>query len=99
MSAPLARTASPMSSFPRRWSWPFAAVMAAALLGAWRLRRIVLRRYGPDPAQPEPSYARRLLGGLATVFADGMLPTLFLAALYYWVSPGVPFVAPATDSL
>jgi small-conductance mechanosensitive channel len=82
-----------------RWSWPFAAVMAAALLGAWRLRRIVLRRYGPDPAQPEPGYARRLLGGLATVFADGLLPTFFLAALYYWVAPGVPFVAPATDSL
>jgi len=27
-------------------------------------------------AQPEPSYARRLLAGLATVFADGLLPTL-----------------------
>ena len=51
------------------------AVVAALLLG-WPLRRWLLRRFGPDPAVEQPTYARRVLAAAITGFANTLIPAL-----------------------
>lgn len=57
-----------------------------ALLLALVLRAFLLRRFGRDPAEPEPSYARRLASAIAEGIATGIVPAfvlgLFLVRTY-----------------
>jgi len=78
---------------PRQWwaqqtasgtSWrQLAMVGGLAVLGlllAWPMRVWVLRRCGRDAAEPEPTYARRLLAAFADGLANAVLPVIVLAA-------------------
>jgi len=56
------------------------AVVAALLLG-WPLRRWLVRRFGPDPAIENPTYARRLLATTVTGFANALIPALAIGVL------------------
>ena len=54
----------------------YVGAVAAALLLGWPLRRWLLRRFGPDPAVAQPSYARRVLATAVTGIANTLIPAL-----------------------
>ncbi len=54
---------------------------AAALIAGFALRRLALRRFGPDASLSEPSYARRFIAALATALGEGVLPAALLLAM------------------
>src|SRR5262249_8703669 len=56
------------------------AVVAALLLG-WPLRRWLLRRFGPNPAVENPTYARRVLATTVTGFANALIPAIAIGIL------------------
>ncbi len=58
-----------------------AGAVAVFVLG-WLVRRLILRRFGPDPAVEEPRYASRLLAAIARFFAVGIIPAILLGLLY-----------------
>lgn len=78
---------------PRQWwtkqtesgaSWRQLALVGGmalfALLLAWPLRIRLLRRYGRDAAEADPTYARRLIAAFADGLANAVLPVIVLAA-------------------
>ena len=60
--------------------WRMLLILAAAVF-AWLVRRGLLLRFGPDPDNATPSYARRLLAALASAIANGIIPSAVLAAI------------------
>ena len=56
-------------------------LFVAALVG-WPLRKWLLRKFGRDPYEPEPSVLRRLLAATVEGVARGLLPSLAVAAVY-----------------
>ncbi len=64
-----------------------AVQMLFAAVAGWLLRRWLLRRYGRDPATPDPSYGARLLAAIASAIARGIVPALVFAGLLYAVWP------------
>ncbi|PWG65414.1 mechanosensitive ion channel domain-containing protein [Spiribacter halobius] len=86
--------AAEVISAPLRWwqarveagtSWQQLALVGGVALGglllAWPLRLWLLRRYGRDPEDTDPSYARRLIAALADGLANAVLPVVVLAAV------------------
>ena len=71
--------------------WLMSALAVGALL-IWSLRRWLLRRFGPNPANlksdnSEPSYAQRTLAAFVEGVGRGLLPAIaliVLAATVYW---------------
>ncbi len=90
----LARTVATLARAPVDWyvalsperrtdvwrEWRMLMILAAAIV-AWLVRRELLRRFGPDPDNTAPSYARRLLAALASAIANGIIPSAILAAI------------------
>ncbi len=52
--------------------------LAAAFLGAWWGRGVLVRRFGRHPTDEEPAYSRRLLGAVAEGLAKGFVPAALL---------------------
>ncbi len=63
------------------FGWRTLLIVAAAL-AAWPIRRLLLRRFGPDPQIARPTYARRLLAAIAVAVANGLIPSVLLIAIY-----------------
>lgn len=57
------------------------ALIAVALGAGILLRKWILRRFGRDPANEDPSYSRRFLTAFAECIARGIVPALFFAAI------------------
>lgn len=66
-------------------SWQTLAI-AIAVLVAWPIRRVLLRRFGPDPSTATPTYARRLVAAVAVALAYGLIPAVLLMAIYVRIS-------------
>jgi potassium efflux system protein len=67
----------------RFWfGWRTIAIFGAAL-AAWPVRRLLLRRLGPNTAIEKPSYTRRFGAAIAVAVADGLMPSVLLAAVYF----------------
>ena len=64
----------------------------AVALG-WISRRLLLRWFERDPADTEPSYARRLTGAVGQGLADGMVPAFILGGFLYRASQENTLVA------
>jgi len=56
--------------------------LVVSILLAWPLRAFLLRRFGSDPRNARPGYARRLAAGAVEGLVRGLLPALAAAALY-----------------
>jgi len=67
------------------FGWQTLLIIASAV-AAWPVRRWLLRRFGPDTATAEPSYARRLLAAIAVAVANGLIPSVLLAAIYFRIT-------------
>src|SRR6185312_7417856 len=50
--------------------------VGASLLLSWPLRGWLLRRFGPDPAVTDPSFARRVLAAVIKGLANVLIPAL-----------------------
>lgn len=63
-------------------SWRELALVVGVAFGglllAWPLRRWLMRRYGRDAEEAEPTYARRLIAALADGLANAVLPVMVL---------------------
>ncbi len=57
-----------------------ALFLLLAILLAFPVRRLILRRWGPNAANPAPSYARRLAAATASSVARILLPVLVVGA-------------------
>ncbi|MCB2102397.1 MAG: mechanosensitive ion channel family protein [Rhodobacterales bacterium] len=69
--------------------WPPLLVILVLVVLAVVGRRLLLARLGPDPAQVEPTYARRLVAATAVGVARGILPGAFLIGALVWINrPG-----------
>jgi small-conductance mechanosensitive channel len=79
------------SAFPRWLFWEISLLAAVGLL-AYGLRRVVLRRYGPDPADEHPSYTRRFVGALAQAVGNGIVPAGVLGVVYLGATHDVSIV-------
>ncbi len=53
-------------------------VTVAGLLLGWPLRRLILSRFGRDPADPSPSYARRIIAAVADGIANAVIPVAII---------------------
>jgi potassium-dependent mechanosensitive channel len=60
-----------------------AVLLVLALVLGGFLRHWLLRRYGRDPGQSDPSYTARLLAAVASAVARGIIPALTFAGLLY----------------
>jgi len=54
----------------------YLVAVVASLLLSWPLRLWLLRRFGPDPAVTDASFARRLLAAVIKGLANVLIPTL-----------------------
>ncbi|MGF1593788.1 MAG: mechanosensitive ion channel domain-containing protein [Kiloniellaceae bacterium] len=61
-----------------------AVLLVLALVLGGFLRHWLLRRYGRDPDQSDPSYTARLLAAIASAVARGIIPALTFAGLLYF---------------
>jgi small-conductance mechanosensitive channel len=52
----------------------------------WLLRHHLLRWFGHDPANGDPTYARRLLAAIAEGLARGLVPALIFGAILYRIT-------------
>jgi len=69
----------------RSFLLPKIAVAFVIGVIAWPARNWLLRRYGRISATPPMSYARRVLAGLVEGIANGLVPVLFILAVWYLV--------------
>jgi small-conductance mechanosensitive channel len=60
-----------------------AVLLTLALVIGGFLRHWLIRRYGRDPAQGEPSYTARLIAATASAAARGIIPALVFGGLFY----------------
>lgn len=65
--------------------WAFAAVFIIAAV-ARTLRVVLLRRFGPDPALENPSYARRFFAAVADGMAKGLIPAVIIVGTLIWIN-------------
>ena len=69
--------------------WRFLILFIAALGLGWFARKAVLQKFGRDPADQEPSYARALVAAIADAVASGVIPALIIAGLMaFFARPG-----------
>jgi potassium-dependent mechanosensitive channel len=68
--------------------WYSGITVTFGVLVGWALRRFLLRRFGCNPAQADPSFRRRLGAAIAEGIANGVIPAFILGALLSWV--GLP---------
>jgi potassium-dependent mechanosensitive channel len=70
----------------RRWdiwlNWRFSFFLVAIVLG-FLIRRVLLRRLGPNPNIEDPTYTRRFVAAIAKAIADGIVPAGLLAVIYF----------------
>jgi small-conductance mechanosensitive channel len=66
----------------RVWAQWRMLVFLGALVAAFAARRFLLRRFGPDPAIADPSYARRFVAAVAEAVAKGVMPAALLFAVF-----------------
>ncbi|MCH8505555.1 MAG: mechanosensitive ion channel [Ectothiorhodospiraceae bacterium] len=57
----------------------FVVLPLLGVLLGWPLRRAVLQRFGRDPAEYSPSYARRIIGAIADGTANALVPVLIIS--------------------
>lgn len=69
----------------RTFLLPKIAVAILIGLMAWPARNWLLRRYGRVSVSTPLSYARRVLAGLVEGIANGLVPVLFVLAVWYLV--------------
>lgn len=62
----------------RRLLWLLALPLGGLLL-TWPLRRGILRRFGRNPQEPDPSYARRIGAALADGLANIIVPVVMIS--------------------
>ena len=65
--------------------WPFSAILLCAVLSGWLMRRVILRRYGRDPALRNPAPSRRVVAAVAEGVARGLIPALLFGGLLAWL--------------
>ncbi|MHC4816079.1 MAG: mechanosensitive ion channel family protein, partial [Planctomycetota bacterium] len=58
-------------------------ILVLTLAIGWLLRHYLLRWFGLDPANRDPTYARRLLAAIAEGLARGIVPALIFGAVLY----------------
>jgi hypothetical protein len=58
-------------------------ILVLTFLIGWLLRYYLLKWCGHDPANSEPTYARRLLAAIAVGLARGIVPALIFGAILY----------------
>jgi small-conductance mechanosensitive channel len=69
--------------------WRFLILFIAALGLSWFARKAVLQKFGRDPADQEPSYARALVAAIADAVVSGVIPALIIAGLMaFFARPG-----------
>jgi small-conductance mechanosensitive channel len=61
-------------------------ILVATFLIGWLLRHYLLKWCGHDPANSEPTYARRLLAAIAVGLARGIVPALIFGAILYRIT-------------
>ncbi len=66
--------------------WYSGITVTLAVIVGWTLRRFLLRRFGCNPGQSDPSYRRRLGAAIAEGIANGVIPAFILGALLSWAS-------------
>jgi small-conductance mechanosensitive channel len=59
-----------------------AGLSVAALAVGWPVRLWLLRRFGRHSGEPDPSFARRLVAGLAEGTARGLLPVVLVVVAW-----------------
>jgi small-conductance mechanosensitive channel len=64
------------------WNWRFSFFLVAIVFGIL-IRRVLLRRLGPNPNIEDPTYTRRFVAAIAKAIADGILPAGLLAVIYF----------------
>jgi len=57
----------------------YLLAVGASLLLSWPLRGWLLRRFGPDPAVTDPTFARRIVAAVIIGLANILIPTLAIA--------------------
>jgi small-conductance mechanosensitive channel len=62
--------------------WRMSLFVVAIVLGLL-IRRLLLRRLGPNPDIEDPTYTRRFVAAIAKAIADGILPAGVFAVLYF----------------
>ena len=74
-----------------------AFMLAVAIAAGWFARRLLLRRFGPDPATPQPSYARKFVAAIASAVGEGIMPAglLLVILLRVWTDQAMISGMPA----
>jgi small-conductance mechanosensitive channel len=74
-----------------------AFMLAVAIAAGWFARRLLLQRFGPDPANPQPSYARKFVAAIASAVGEGIMPAglLLVILLRVWTDPAMISGMPA----
>lgn len=72
--------ATPRESAARPVPRDLAMVIGALILG-WVLRRLLLRRFGRDPAITEPTFTQRLVGAIAEGLGRGVIPAAIVTVV------------------
>jgi len=63
-----------------------ALILVVTFGVGWVLRYCLLRWFGLDPANSDPTYARRLLAAIAEGLARGIVPALIFGAVLYRIT-------------
>ncbi len=74
-----------------------AFMLAVAIAAGWLARRLLLQQLGPDPANREPSYARKFVAAIASAVGEGIVPAglLLVILLRVWTDPAMISGLPA----
>ncbi|MFZ1415659.1 MAG: hypothetical protein WAS73_13935, partial [Defluviicoccus sp.] len=73
--------ALPLEKRAKVWLDWRAFMLAVAIVAGWFARRLLLRRLGPDPATPQPSYARKFVAAIASAVGEGIMPAGLLLVI------------------
>lgn len=65
----------------RLWLDWRAFLLAVAIAAGWAARRLLLRRFGPDPGIAEPTYARKFVAAIASAVGEGIMPAGLLLVI------------------
>ena len=71
----------------------FAVVLVLALGIGWAVRWALLHWFGRDPGIENPTYTRRLAGGIAEGIAYGIVPALIFGGLLYRVTSDAAIIS------
>jgi small-conductance mechanosensitive channel len=73
-----------LSADQHLWLWLHASILVVAVAIAMVARRLLLKRFEPDPEVSQPSYARRFAATIASAVGEGLLPAAMLGVIYVW---------------